>query len=482
MENQPNTWLIGDNLTNNKSLALWLHKVGDFFILCYNTSMKKITIPQKANYIIETLLNNNYEAYAVGGCIRDSLLGRNPEDWDITTSATPLEVKSLFRRTIDTGIQHGTVTILLEKETFEVTTYRIDGKYEDSRHPKNVEFTKSLKEDLRRRDFTINAMAYNDREGLVDIFGGKKDLERHLIRCVGNAKKRLSEDALRILRGLRFSAQLGFTIEADTKIAMKELAPLLKNISAERIQVELIKTITAPKSELLILAYELGMTKEFLPEFDQMMETEQETIHHQYNVGIHTIEAMKNIAPEKVRRLTMLFHDMGKPAYKTMDQKGVAHFKRHNLGSTKIAREVLKRLRFDNDTIKKVERLVYYHDYRMPATAYHVRKAIYEIGKELFPIYIEVRRADTLAQSLYKRAEKLADIQKIEALYQEIIESNQCVTLKEMAISGKDLIELGIKPGKQIGEILEQLFQMVLKDPNKNKKELLLQEVERSFL
>ncbi|HIW21506.1 MAG TPA: CCA tRNA nucleotidyltransferase [Candidatus Dorea intestinavium] len=444
--------------------------------------MKKITIPQKANFIIERLLENNYEAYAVGGCIRDSLLERNPEDWDITTSATPAEVKSLFKRTIDTGIKHGTVTILLEKETFEVTTYRIDGKYEDSRHPTKVEFTKSLKEDLRRRDFTINAMAYNNREGLVDVFGGKEDLERKIIRCVGDAHKRLSEDALRILRGLRFSAQLGFAIEADTKEAMKELVPLLKNISAERIQVELIKTITAPNPELLILAYELGMTKEFLPEFDQMMETKQETIHHQYNVGIHTIEAMKNIAPEKVRRLTMLFHDMGKPAYKTMGEDGIAHFKKHNLGSTKIAKEVLKRLRLDNDTIKKVEKLVYYHDYRMPTTPYHVRKAIYEIGKELFPIYLEVRRADTLAQSLYKRAEKLADIGKIENLYQEVLEKNQCVSLKEMAVSGKDLIKLGIKPGKQIGEILEQLFKLVLKDPDLNKKELLLQEVERSFL
>lgn len=444
--------------------------------------MEKIRIPHKANYIIETLMENNHQAYAVGGCIRDSILDRKPEDWDITTSATPLEVKSLFRRTIDTGIKHGTVTILIGRETFEVTTYRIDGKYEDSRHPSDVEFTKSLKEDLRRRDFTINAMAYNDKEGLIDIFGGIEDLNNKTIRCVGNAHERLKEDALRILRGLRFAAQLGFWIEEDTKSAMKELAPLLRNISAERIQVELVKTVTAKYPQLLILAYQLGMTKEFLPEFDKMMITEQETPHHQYSVGVHTIEAMKHIAPEKVRRLTMLFHDMGKPEYKTMDAKGIAHFKRHNLGSTEIAKRVLRRLRFDNDTIDKVTKLVYYHDYRMPTKPKNVRKAINQIGKELFPIYLEVRRADTLAQSSYMREEKLRDIDKIEELYLEVLEKNQCVTLKELAVSGRDLIELGIKPGKEIGDILDELLKKVIDDPDLNEKELLLQGVKRSLL
>ena len=297
----------------------------------------KIELPLKVNKIITTLQQNGYEAYAVGGCVRDSILGREPEDWDITTSAMPEETKALFQKTFDTGIEHGTVTVLLEKEGFEVTTYRIDGKYEDNRHPREVTFTRSLKEDLLRRDFTINAMAYNEKDGLVDIFGGIDDLQKGMIRCVGNARERFSEDALRILRGIRFAAQLGFSIEEETRQGMKELAPTLQNISAERVQVELIKMIVSTRPELLRDAYELGITKQFLPEFDRLMMTEQETPHHMYNVGEHTLQAMRNIRSDKVLRLTMLLHDMGKPALKTMDEAGVAHFKKHAAESEKIS-------------------------------------------------------------------------------------------------------------------------------------------------
>lgn len=276
----------------------------------------KIQLPDKVHHIITTLQDHGYEAYAVGGCVRDSILGRDPQDWDITTSATPLETKALFERTFDTGIEHGTITVLLEKEGFEVTTYRIDGKYEDSRHPKEVQFTRSLEEDLKRRDFTINAMAYNEEAGLVDIFDGLQDLDQKVIRCVGNAGERFSEDALRILRAVRFSAQLGFDIEEKTREAISDLASNLRNISAERIQVELVKLLVSPYPERIRLAYELGITSVILPEFDVMMVTEQENLHHCYHVGEHTIHTMMNIAPEKVLRLTMLFHDMGKPATK----------------------------------------------------------------------------------------------------------------------------------------------------------------------
>lgn len=206
----------------------------------------KIQLPEKVRIIINVLQKHGYEAYAVGGCVRDSILGRVPDDWDITTSATPLETKALFSRTFDTGIEHGTITVLLDKEAFEVTTYRVDGEYEDSRHPKEVTFTRSLKEDLLRRDFTINAMAYNDTEGLIDIFGGIEDLNNKTIRCVGNAEERFSEDALRILRAVRFAAQLGFEIEEETQEGIRKLAPTLANISAERIQVELIKMLISP--------------------------------------------------------------------------------------------------------------------------------------------------------------------------------------------------------------------------------------------
>ena len=380
----------------------------------------ELQLPENVQKIITTLQMYGYEAYAVGGCVRDSLLNRTPGDWDITTSAMPEETKSLFDKTFDTGIEHGTVTVVFGREGYEVTTYRIDGEYTDSRHPREVTFTRSLKEDLLRRDFTINAMAYNDKDGLIDIFGGKEDLQRKCIRCVGNAKERFSEDALRILRGVRFAAQLGFDISEDTKEGMRELAPTLRNISAERIQVELVKMLTSDRPELLKMAWELKITQIFLPEFDRMMETIQETPHHMYNVGEHTLHAMKNVRADKILRLTMLLHDTGKPALKTMDANGVAHFKKHAAESEKIAGRVLKRLKFDNDTLRKVTKLVKYHDYRMEATEKNVRRAMNIIGEELFPYYMEVRRADVLAQSLYKREEKIQNLDEIEELYRNL--------------------------------------------------------------
>lgn len=437
----------------------------------------KIQLPEKVNTIIGKLWEQGYEAYAVGGCVRDSILGREPEDWDITTSATPEQTKALFEKTFDTGTKHGTVTVLLDNDSFEVTTYRIDGKYEDSRHPKEVTFTRNLKDDLMRRDFTINAMAYNDKDGLVDIFGGQEDLEAGVIRCVGYAAARFTEDALRILRGVRFAAQLGFQIEEITKQGMRRLAPTLTNISAERIQVELVKMLMSKRPQFLKEAYELGITAQFMPELDRMMTVEQETPHHMYTVGMHTLHSIANIRQDKVLRLTMLMHDMGKPALKTIDEKGIAHFKKHAPESEKIAEEVLRRLKFDNDTIHKVTKLVRYHDYRIPAEAENVRRAMHKIGEELFPYYIEVRRADVLAQSFYLRDEKLEDLDGIEKLYQEILEKKECVSLKDLAVTGNDLIEAGMKPGKEIGEKLEKLLELVIRRPECNTKEELLKHI-----
>lgn len=437
-----------------------------------------IQLPEKVNAIIKTLSEHGFEAYAVGGCVRDSILGRTPEDWDITTSAAPEETKALFARTFDTGIEHGTITVLLDKQGFEVTTYRIDGEYEDSRHPKEVTFTRSLREDLLRRDFTMNAMAYNETEGLVDPFGGMSDLEHRIIRCVGDAAKRFTEDALRILRGVRFAAQLGFEIEEETREGMRQLAPTLQMISAERIQVELIKMLVSPRPDMLREAYRLGITREFLPEFDRIMQTEQETPHHRYNVGEHTLHTLQNVRADKVLRLAMLFHDMGKPDLKTMDEEGVAHFKKHAARSEEIAKEVLKRLKFDNDTLHKVAKLVYYHDYRMPPKPANVRRAMNKIGAELFPCYLEVRRADILAQSTYQREEKLKDISDTERTYKEILRQGQCVSLKELAVSGRDLIEAGMRPGKELGETLHKLLELVLENPELNTKEELLKQIQ----
>ncbi|MBP3461973.1 MAG: CCA tRNA nucleotidyltransferase [Tyzzerella sp.] len=434
----------------------------------------RIQLPEKVNQIIHTLQQHGYEAYAVGGCVRDSILGRVPDDWDITTSATPLETKALFQRTFDTGIEHGTITVLLDKEAFEVTTYRVDGKYEDSRHPSEVTFTRSLKEDLLRRDFTINAMAYNDSEGLVDIFGGMEDLEKKTIRCVGNAMARFGEDALRILRAVRFAAQLGFEIEADTQRGITELAPTLANISAERIQVELIKMLTSPNPGMLKTAYELGITNVILPEFDAMMETAQENPHHKYTVGEHTLKAIEAIRADKVVRLAMLFHDIAKPIMKTMDENGVAHFKMHDSKGAEMTKQILRRLKFDNDTMNKVVRLVQYHDYRMPAEPKNVRRAMNKIGEDLFPYYLEVRMADTLAQSEYLQEEKIQNIRDVRTCYEEILEKQECVSLKTLAVTGSDLIASGMKPGKEIGAVLNKLLEYVIEHPEANEKETLL--------
>lgn len=434
----------------------------------------RITLPEKVNRIIHMLQENGHEAYAVGGCVRDSILGRIPDDWDITTSATPLETKALFSRTFDTGIEHGTITVLIDKDAFEVTTYRVDGKYEDSRHPSEVTFTRSLREDLLRRDFTINAMAYNDSEGLVDIFGGMKDLEDKIIRCVGNARERFGEDALRILRAVRFAAQLGFEIEEETQNGIIQLAPTLANISAERIQVELIKMLVSPNPGLLKTAYELGITKVILPEFDAMMATEQENPHHKYSVGEHTLKAIEAIRADKVLRLAMLFHDIAKPVMKTVDANGVAHFKMHDSKGAEMTKQILKRLKFDNDTMNKVVKLVQYHDYRMPAEPKNVRRAMNKIGEDLFPYYLEVRTADTLAQSEYLQEEKLQNIREVKACYEEILEKQECVSLKTLAVTGSDLIANGMKPGKEIGVVLNKLLEYVIDHPEANEKETLL--------
>ena len=374
---------------------------------------------------------------------------------------------------MDTGIEHGTVTVLIGKDSFEVTTYRVDGAYEDSRHPTEVRFTSRLEDDLQRRDFTINAMAYNDEVRLVDVFGGMRDLNHHLIRCVGDPKERFSEDALRILRAVRFSAQLNFPIEPYTAEAVKELAPTLAKISAERIQAELVKLLVSPHPERIRDAYELGITKVILPEWDAMTGVEQNTPHHKYDVAEHTIRAMKYVKRDKILRLTMLFHDMGKPAVKTTDENGRDHFKGHALVSEEIARIVMRRLKFDNDTVKKVTRLVCYHDYRTEATPENVRRAMNRIGVDLFPYYLAVRMADAKAQSPYRRREKIENIVAMRELYQEALRNEECVTLRQLAVSGRDLMDLGMQPGRELGSMLSRLLEYVIDDPRRNDKEIL---------
>lgn len=433
----------------------------------------RIELPKEVKRIIDMLHNHGHEAYAVGGAVRDAILGREPKDWDVTTNAFPSEIKSIFNKTIDTGIEHGTVTVLIGKVGYEVTTYRIDGEYFDSRHPSSVEFTSNIKEDLLRRDFTINAMAYNDKEGLIDEFGGLSDLKSGIIKCVGNARERFNEDALRMLRAIRFSAQLGFEVDEETKKAIEELAPSIVNISSERIRDELLKTIESDNPRHILDLYNLGLTKYILPEFDEMLECEQNSKHHMYSVGMHTVVSMENVPSNRVLRLAMLLHDTGKPHKKTTDNEGYNHFYGHPVESARIAKDVLRRLKMDNATIKKVVRLVRYHDERPKLEEKKIRHKIVDIGVEAFPDLFTVNRADTLAQSEYKRAEKLAYIDEFEKIYNGIIEKKQALSIGEIEITGGDLISMGLKEGPLVGKVLKELFEEVLNNPEKNTQEYL---------
>lgn len=435
----------------------------------------QITLPVQVKKIIKKLEDNGYEGYAVGGCVRDSILGREPDDWDITTSASPQELKALFPRTIDTGIQHGTVTVLMEGKGYEVTTYRVDGEYEDSRHPREVMFTASLAEDLKRRDFTINAMAYSEKRGLVDQFGGVEDLEQGVIRCVGEPGERFSEDVLRILRAVRFSAQLGFSIEEGTRGAIEKQAPNLVHISAERIQTELVKLMLSSHPEYLRVAYETGITEVILPEFHTLMETPQNNPHHKYTVGEHTLEALRQIRPDKVLRLAVLFHDFGKPLVRSTDEAGIDHFYGHGDVSAELAKLVLKRFKFDNDTMSKVCRLVKCHDLHGALQPKSIRKMIYRVGEDIFPLLLEVQRADILAQSEEKQADKLEALDKTGQLFRGIKARQECLSLKGLAVKGGDLIADGIPPGKEIGRILDCLLQQVLENPERNTKDYLIE-------
>ena len=373
---------------------------------------------------------------------------------------------------------------MVDHEGFEVTTYRIDGKYEDGRHPNEVTFTPCLEEDLKRRDFTINAMAYNDRNGLIDLFDGIEDMEKKKIRCVGNAKERFSEDALRMLRAVRFSAQLGYEIEEATSLAICELADNLKKISAERIQVELTKLVTSPHPDYLRKAYETKMTAVFFPEFDRAMETDQNHPHHCYSVGEHILHGMTYVSDDKILRLSMLFHDLGKPDTLVVGEDGITHFHGHAKVSAELSKTVMRRLKFDNDTMNKVYNLVLYHDYFIgrQVDKHGVRKAMNKIGEDAMEPLFEVIRADILAQSDYLREEKLNNLESWRENFLQVKEEGQCVSLRTLAVKGSDLIEFGMKPGKEMGEVLNSLLTHVLEYPEDNEKEILLKMVKERFL
>lgn len=440
----------------------------------------RINLPDHVKFILHTLEENGCEGYAVGGCVRDALLGRIPQDWDIATNAKPLQVKALFRRTIDTGLQHGTVTIMLDHTGYEVTTYRIDGEYEDGRHPKEVSFAVSLSDDLMRRDFTINAMAYNEAEGLVDLFGGREDLEKGLIRCVGEPAERFQEDALRMMRAIRFSAQLGFAIEERTFDAIRGLSDTIQKISAERIQAELLKTLQSAHPDDVRLFYETGLSAYFLPEFDRMMETGQNNPHHCYSVGEHTLHSLLEVSGDRVLRLAMLLHDVAKPFCRTTDEAGIDHFHGHPAQGAQMAKKILRRLKMDNETTTRVTQLIRWHDDNPPLTQRNVRRAICRVGAAQYPDIFAVKRADIHAQSDYKKEEKLRYVDEYEAVYRQILEEKQCLSVRDLAVDGSDLLAAGVPQGRVVGEKLHALLELVLEDPGRNTREYLLSQIEKA--
>ncbi len=435
---------------------------------------KHLEVPKDAEVILETLMDAGYEAFVVGGCVRDCILGREPKDWDITTSARPEQVKALFKKTIDTGIQHGTVTVMMHHEGYEVTTYRIDGEYEDSRHPKEVVFTENLIEDLKRRDFTINAMAYNPRTGVVDAFDGIGDLERKLVKCVGDPMERFTEDALRIMRAVRFAAQLGFEIDGPTAEAVKVIAPRLNNISAERIATELIKMLTSPNPGHIRIAADLGITAMMLPEYDAVRGLMPNSPNHIYDVETHTIKALEAVEADQVLRLCMLLHDLGKARTEVVVRDGREVFKDHNETGAVMAGKILRRLKLDNHTREAVMKLIASHNMQYEANEVSVRKALNRVGEDLFDQFLKVQTADACAKSPEKKEASLEDLRKKRTIYDKIISEGQCFTIKGLAIGGRDLIAAGVKPGPQLGEILDQLCKRVIEDQSLNTKEQLM--------
>ena len=433
----------------------------------------RLALPGPVNYILNALNDAGYEAFIVGGCVRDALLGREPNDWDITTSALPEQVKSIFKKTFDTGIKHGTVTVLAKGGQYEVTTYRIDGIYEDSRHPKQVTFTSNLTEDLRRRDFTINAMAYHPQVGIVDPFDGMGDLEAGVIRAVGNPSERFDEDALRIMRAVRFSAQLGFAIDPETALELKNFAPRLRDISHERIRDELVKLLISPYPETFEVLYDMGITAVIFPRFDEMMRCPQNNSGQIYDVGHHTLAMLPEVPADVTLRVAALLHDTGKIDTRVTDSKGIDSFAEHPAASAVFAKKWLTDMRFDNATIADVCRLVSLHSYNFAGTKVSARRLVSMAG-ELMPGLLKLMRADISAKSREAQDICVPLLDALDKYYEEILADGDCTDLKHLAIGGGDLISAGVKPGPKMGQILAALLDEVIEDPSKNNKSYLL--------
>jgi len=433
-----------------------------------------ISVPQKVQHILDTLHNSGYQAFVVGGCVRDSIIGREPGDWDIATNAVPEEIKQLFSKTVDTGIKHGTVTIIVDGDCFEATTYRIDGEYLDFRKPETVSFTSSIEEDLSRRDFTINAIAYNPSTGVIDPFHGVLDIENRIIRTVGDPDRRFGEDALRMLRAVRFSAQLGFSVDFGTLKSIESNCKLIENISSERIRDELTKVLISDDPFRFSLLMDTKLIKYTLPEFEPCFTTVQNNPYHAYDVAKHTLHSVANIENDRILRWTMLFHDMGKPGMKSTDEKGIDHFYNHQQLSVKLSKSAMLRLKFDRKAMDRILLLVRCHDMHVKTDHKAVRKAMSKVGEDLFEDLLKVMEADKKAQNPRLLEERKERFSRLWEIYRDIKAKGQCVSLKTLAVNGDDLIDMGIKPGKKIKELLNNLLDKVIEKPELNNRETLL--------
>ncbi len=433
-----------------------------------------INVASYAKTAIDMLTAAGYEAYIVGGCVRDSLMGRAANDYDITTNALPQKTAEVFSsyHVIDTGLKHGTLTVVIDKTPIEITTYRIDGEYKDNRRPESVSFTGKIEEDLARRDFTINAMAYSPTGGLVDCFGGQNDLAKKIIRCVGEADRRFNEDALRILRAMRFAAVLGFEIEEETKKSILKNRELLKNIAAERIQTEFFKLICGKDAEKIIDEYR-DVLAVFMPQITPMFGFEQKNKYHRFDVWQHSLYALKCTESCLTLRLAALFHDIGKPDSFTKDENGCGHFYSHAKFSIEHTRNILNALKCDNATKHRVLTLIEHHDAFIHTTKKSVKKWLGRLGEDVFFELMDLQAADTYAHAEQFTDERIKQIASIRTIAREIIDEGECFSLRDLATDGKDMMALGFV-SKQIGQVLNTLLEMVINGELANDKDVLM--------
>lgn len=432
-------------------------------------------IPTHVAAIMKRLEQQGYECYTVGGCVRDSLLGLTPHDWDVCTNARPEQVQTVFEDVtcVPTGLRHGTVTVVWEHVPIEITTYRTEGGYSDGRHPDTVNFVGCVEQDLSRRDFTVNAMAYHPVHGLVDPFGGREDLKNSVLRCVGTAAQRFEEDALRILRALRFAACYGFTIELETARALEEYAPHLDCVAAERVRAELDRLLLGRHVGEVLRAHRRVLLP-VLPELEAMFDFDQCNPHHHLDVFEHTVKAVECAKEVLTVRLALLLHDIGKPCCFTKDEKGIGHFYGHPSVSESMAESILKRLRYDRATMERVLLLIKYHDPVIEPTEAAVKRWLHRLGEECFRQLLWVKEGDCLGQHPSLAMERLPKLDVIREVLDEVMAGAQCFSLKDLAINGLDVMELGIPRGKAVGEALEKALEAVLEGRIPNDRESLL--------